>query len=177
MVFCLFDWGYVSWTGVVGKSIRMLVSLELPFLPNVILQFQIWQSISSKNASINHNVTNKAPAHQTTSLLRSDWTFTYYNSRSDLEHTHVPLPTLMSTSTSTLTTCFLNVCGVTASPAPCSTHIHSSGANSAFLHHSKKCGALSSPSSLHLIMSLWVCNFMNGILSQGLLAIAYIYKC
>jgi hypothetical protein len=23
----------------------------------------------------------------------------------------------------------------------------------------------------------WVCNFMNGILSQGLFTIAYIYKC
>jgi hypothetical protein len=23
----------------------------------------------------------------------------------------------------------------------------------------------------------WVCNFMNGILSQGLFIIAYIYKC
>ena len=58
------------------------------------------------------------------------------------KQTHVPLPTHLSTFPNTLTNCFANVCGVTTSPASCSTHTLLQRLNSSNTHLTKKNGAI-----------------------------------
>ena len=102
-------------------------------------------NIKQINEYNNHNVTNTKSSQLISmlSILRSNTHEPALFPRSDVLSIHKPLPTHLSTSTNSMTNCFINACGVVPSPAFLQ-HTHLSAVvNSSNTHLPRKYGALS----------------------------------